>query len=348
MACRRKTTELNTDEMAESANPGEEDLPHDVAAQEKDTRWEEEQADLAFYNKRFNLQQDRVFRVQRAPKNEWQRFIEHRAEVESLAEVASLENVWATTYTPARYEGEFLRESLQPFYSQDQIVDVNALVKGGKEASVYRCRAHPTSGVDWIAAKVYRPRKFRNLSNDAVYREGRHLLTSEDGRPKSVNPRDERIARAVGKKSVFGVEVRHTSWLMYEYTALQILHNAGVSVPEPYGVGENAILMTYIGSKDRAAPTLHEVRLKAGEASSFFEQIIESIAVMLDKGLVHGDLSAYNILYWQGKITFIDFPQVVHAHTNRSAQSILNRDVARVCRYFARYGIQVDSSRGGK
>ena len=65
---------------------------------------------------------------------------------------------------------------------------------------------------------------------------------------------------------------------------------------------------------------------------------------MLENGLVHGDLSAYNILYWRGKITFIDFPQVVNAHSNYSARSILYRDVARVCRYFARYGIRVDAS----
>ncbi len=344
MAFRRNTTELDTNDRAQEVSEREND-PLNAAPRETDRRWEEEEEELAFYAKRFRLPQEREIRVRRAPKNERQRFEDHREEVGTLAEAAGLENVWETTYTPSRYEGGFLQESLQPFYSQDQIVDVNALVKGGKEASVYRCRAHPSSGAEWIAAKVYRPRKFRNLRNDAIYREGRHLLTSEDGRPKSVNPRDGRIARAVGKKSVFGVEVRHTSWLMYEYSALQILHSAGVSVPEPYGVAENAILMAYIGNGGKAAPNLHEVSLESGEASAFFEQVLESIAAMLEKGLVHGDLSAYNILYWQGKITFIDFPQVVNARTNRSAQSILNRDVARVCRYFARYGIPTDSSR---
>lgn len=344
MSFRRKTTELNTDERDKAANEREKE-PLDAATREIDSRWREEEEELAFYTKKFRLPQEREYRLRRPSRNERQRFEEHRAEVEAVTEVAGLENVWETTYTPARYEGGFLKESLQPFYSQDQIIDVNALVKGGKEASVYRCRAHASLDVEWIAAKVYRPRQFRNLRNDAIYREGRNLLTSEDGRPKSVNPRDERIARAVDKRSLFGVGVRHISWLMYEYTALQTLHSAGVSVPEPYGVAENAILMTFIGDERRAAPTLHEVRLEADEASSFFEQVLDSIAVMLEKGLVHGDLSAYNILYWQKKITFIDFPQVVNARTNRSAQSILNRDVARVCRYFARYGIRADAVR---
>jgi len=343
MVYRRKTTDLDAAEWSDEANQREED-PFRAADRKADRRWEEEEEELAFYSKRFGLAQEKEYRTRRPPRNERQRFEEHRAQVETVAEVAGLESVWDTTYTPTRHEGGFLRESLQPFYSQDQIVDVNALVKGGKEASVYRCRAHASMGLEWIAAKVYRPRRFRNLRNDAIYREGRHLLTSEDGRPKSVNPRDARVARAVGKKSLFGVEVRHTSWLMYEYSALQTLHSAGVPVPEPYGAGENAILMAYIGDAGRAAPTLHEVRLEAEEASTFFEQVLESIAVMLENGLVHGDLSAYNILYWRGMITFIDFPQVVNAHSNYSARWILFRDVARVCRYFARYGIRVDAS----
>ena len=344
MLYRRKTTDLDAAEWLDEASEEEND-PLRAADRKADRRWDEEEEELAFYSKRFGLPHEKEYRARRPPRNERQRFEEHRAEVETVAEVAGLETVWETTYTPTRYEGGFLRESLQPFYSQDQIVDVNALVKGGKEANVYRCRAHTSLGLEWIAAKVYRPRKFRNLRNDAIYREGRHLLTSEDGRPKSVNPRDLRVARAVGKKSLFGVEVRHTSWLMYEYTALQTLHSAGVPVPEPYGVGENAILMAYIGDAGRAAPTLHEVRLEAEEASNFFEQVLESIAVMLENGLVHGDLSAYNILYWRGEMTFIDFPQVVNAHSNYSARSILYRDVARVCRYFARYGIRADASR---
>ena len=128
-------------------------------------------------------------------------------------------------------------------------------MKGGKEANVYRCKAHVSVGVEWIAAKVYRPRQFRNLRNDAMYREGRHLLTAEDGRPQAINPRDDRDRREPStKKSVFGAKVRHTSWLMYEFSALQTLHEAGVPVPRPYGVGDNAILMEYIGDEQMAAP----------------------------------------------------------------------------------------------
>ena len=316
----------------------------DVSSQESEMGWEEEEAELEYFERKFRLAEP-TYRNPRMPKNERERFEMHRAEVQQVAEVADLESVWEITYTPARFEGVFLRTSLRPFYQEDQIVDVMAQVKGGKEANVYRCRAHESVGVEWIAAKVYRPRQFRNLRNDALYREGRDLLTAEDGRPQAVKRRDSRTARAVNKKSAFGVQVRHLSWLMYEFSALQTLHEAGVPVPKPYGVGENAILMEFIGDEQMAAPTLHETRLADSEAGPLFERTRRSIAVMLEKGYVHGDLSAFNILYWEGEIKLIDFPQVVDIQGNRSARDVLTRDVERVCQYFSRYGIRQSPNR---
>lgn len=311
---------------------------------EADLAWEEEQAELDYFQRRFGLSQ-RTYRNPRMPKNEKQRFEMHRAEIQALSEFAGLENVWEITYTPARFEGIFLRTSLQPFYEQDQIVDVMAQVKGGKEANVYRCRAHSSMGTEWVAAKVYRPRQFRNLSNDAMYREGRNLLTEEDGRAKAVRPRDDRTGRAVNKKTAFGVQVRHTSWLMYEFSTLQSLYAAGVPVPKPFSAGENAILMEYIGDENMAAPTLHEVRLEDEEAEPLFAVTLQGIATMLQKGFVHGDLSAFNILYWQGDIKLIDFPQVIDIGSNRNAHAVLRRDVTRICQYFGRYGITANPNR---
>ncbi len=318
-------------------------------SEESDDQWEEEQADLEFYERKFGLADPtpsnhrKPYREPR-PMNEQLRFKMHRAQIQALSEVVELDNVWETTYTAARFENIFLKESLHPFYTQDQIVDVMAQVKGGKEANVYLCKAHPSMGVKWIAAKVYRPRQFRNLRNDAMYREGRHLLAAEDGRPQAIKRRDERVARAVKKNSAFGAQVRHTSWLMYEFSALQLMHAAGVPVPRPYGVGENAILMEYVGDEQLAAPTLHEVQLEPHEPGPLFERTREGIAVMLQEGLVHGDLSAYNILYWQGEIKLIDFPQVIYTQGNPSAQIVFKRDVRRVCQYFGRYGIQANAN----
>src|SRR5262249_41243784 len=261
--------------------------------------------------------------------------------VAELAEPTGLEAGFTTSYHPARYEAAWLLDSLQLFYDEQLITDVLAQVKGGKEASVYRCAAHPTTGEALLAAKVYRPRMFRNLRNDKMYRDGRALLTS-DGR--AVKKTDHRIMRAVGKKTAFGAQVQHTSWLMYEYTTIERLHRAGAAVPRPYAAAENAILMTYYGDKRRAAPTLNEVHLAKGEAAVLFEEVLRNIELLLQHGLIHGDLSAYNILYWQGKVVLIDFPQVSDISANSKSDFILRRDIDRVCDYFARQGVRCDST----
>lgn len=244
------------------------------------------------------------------------------------------------SYTPARFEEVWLRSSLRSFYDQDLISDVLAQIKGGKEANVYRCQAHPRTGVELLAAKVYRPRKFRNLANDRVYREGRPILTGE-GRP--VKASDHRIIRAVDKKTDFGVQVQHTSWLMYEYTTLEQLSAAGGAVPKPIAANENAILMGYQGDAYRAAPALHQISLRPREARRLFDEVLRNVELLLQHGLIHGDLSAYNILYWEGQITLIDFPQVASVDTNRNAEDLLRRDVRRVCDYFARQGVPSDA-----
>ncbi len=171
--------------------------------------------------------------------------------ISELAEEAEgLEAGFITTYQPARYEGPFLLEAIRPFYDLDLIVDVLANVKGGKEANVYRCRADPALGVEYLAAKVYRPRRFRNLRNDKMYREGRALLLA-GGREVKANER--RIVHAVQKRTEFGLQVAHSSWLMYEYTTLEKLHRAGAHTPKPFAVSDNAILMQYIGDGTRRA-----------------------------------------------------------------------------------------------
>jgi RIO kinase 1 len=220
------------------------------------------------------------------------------------------------------------------------ISDVLGQVKGGKEASVYRCEGHPATGQALLAAKVYRPRQFRNLRNDAMYRQGREVLKG-DGR--AVKKTDQRIARAVGKKSAFGVQVQHTSWLMYEYTTLERLHTAGAAVPKPWGVNDNAIMMEYIGDEYEAGPALNEVRLDPDEVEPLFRETLRNIELMLNMNLIHGDLSAYNILYWDGKITLIDFPQVSNSRANDKARFILGRDITRVCQYFSGQGLDCDA-----
>ncbi|MES2464064.1 MAG: RIO1 family regulatory kinase/ATPase [Armatimonadota bacterium] len=255
-----------------------------------------------------------------------------------VAETVSLESAVKTTYKPSRHEEGWLQTSISAFYEQNLIRDVLYLVKGGKEANVYCCEAGSAApaGVELLAAKVYRPRAFRNLRNDHVYREGRTVLTSEG---RAVKNSDQRMMRALGKKTDFGAQVQHTSWLMHEYTTLERLSGAGAPVPLPLAASENAVLMGYVGSRTGAAPTLSEVGLEPGEADGLFRSVLKSIESMLCEGVIHGDLSAYNLLYWEGSIRIIDFPQVTDPQTNPHAYTLFTRDVTRVYEYFMRQGV---------
>ncbi len=248
------------------------------------------------------------------------------------------ESVFRPTFTGSRYEREWILDYLGRFYDDKQITDVLGRVKGGKEANVYCCAAHPATGLELIAAKVYRPRAFRQLRNDARYRQGRELL---DERGKTV--RDGGLLHAVRKKTGIGKEAEHVSWVEYEYQALVALWQAGADVPRPISHGNSTILMEYLGQVDAPAPTLHAVTLEPGEVRPIYARLLRNLELMLAQGRIHGDLSAFNVLYWDGQVKLIDFPQVVDTRSNREAFDIFQRDVLRLCQYFRRYGVAADA-----
>ena len=240
------------------------------------------------------------------------------------------------------FEHQWIVEALSGFYYDKLIDDVVRVVKGGKEASVYVCTANPSTGIGLLAAKIYRPRMFRSLKNDAMYREGRGLI-GEEG--KTIHARDKRVARAVKNMTRFGQELRIGSWIGHEYETLALLHAAGADVPRPYACGPGVILMEYLGDDGSPAPTLNNVTLDRDEAHALFERVMRNVEVMLARHRIHADLSAYNILYWDGDITLIDFPQAVDPRLNPHAERLLARDVERVCQYFTRFGVRADAPR---
>jgi RIO kinase 1 len=289
------------------------------------------------------LRTDRKARRSRKPKARHVPKKSHKQVIAELADQATgLEGGFNTTYRPSRYEEGWLLDSLRSFYDRGLINDIIGVVKGGKEASVYRCAADPATGASMLAAKVYRPRQFRNLRNDSMYRQGRAILDPY-GHDHDF-ARDQRVSRAIDKKTAFGMQVRHTSWLMHEYTALERLYESGASVPQPVAASENAILMSYCGDNGTAAPTLNQVDLAYDEAYPLFQQVLHNVDLLLQSNLIHGDLSAYNILYWDGGITLIDFPQVTDLHGNDNAYYILRRDIQRTCEYFSRQGVECDAA----
>jgi RIO kinase 1 len=223
--------------------------------------------------------------------------------------------------------------SAEHFLDEGLITDVLRIVKTGKEASVHLCRANRSmTGEDLLALKVYHPLDRRDFRDESLYRDGEWI-------------KERRIRVALEKKTRFGREVQGAIWVDREWETLRTLAEGGVSVPRPVAATEDAILMTYIGDEGQAAPQLRSYRPDADEAQELFRQVMKAIELMLFRNVVHGDLSPYNVLVWEGTATIIDLPQAVDPRKNRHAERLLERDVTRMCDYFARHGVRSSPER---
>ena len=175
------------------------------------------------------------------------------------------------------------------------------------------------------------------MKNDWFYKQGRNMI-DPDG--KAVL--DGRGLRAIKQHTRHGRRIDMASWCRYEYNVLAECYDTGADVPEPIAHAPNAILMAYVGDETGGAPTLHAVRLEAPEAQPLFDRLLRNVELLLGCHKIHADLSAHNILYWQGRATIIDFPQTVDTHRHPQAYQLLARDVERLCQYFSRHGVSVD------
>lgn len=227
-------------------------------------------------------------------------------------------------------EQDPVQEALEQFFADGLITRILYTVKSGKEATVYCCQADASTGVEMLAAKVYRSRNNRGFKNDAIYQEGRLIL-------------DRHVRRAVQNKSRFGREAQFGMWIDYEFTALNALYKVGADVPRPFARSGSALLMEYLGDRQRAAPSLQSIDLARDEVYAVFDRLMRNIELWLANNYVHADLSAYNVLYWQRQARIIDFPQAVDPRFNPNARVLLERDIDNICRYMARYGLQRDS-----
>lgn len=252
----------------------------------------------------------------------------------------SADSLFDHAFKFSEFELQYLKQSLERFFDERWITRILRNVKGGKEATVYLCQAHPATGLQYIAAKVYRPREHRAMANYDFYRSGQNT----QGRFARAL-RGSRAQRAVLKNSKAGQSLEHTAWLAHEFNLLARLHGKGVSIPEPFAVGNNALLMEFIGDDEFPAPLLQSIRLPKDEARAHFKKILEEMRVMLSLGIIHADLSPYNILFHKNKTVLIDFPQAVDANMHEAAYALLLRDMTKVCKYFSNYGPGYDAEK---
>jgi len=200
---------------------------------------------------------------------------------------------------------------LQPLIDDGVIDEVLRPLKSGKEASVYVVRV----GEDIRCAKVYKDMAQRSFQQRVQYQEGRKV-------------RGSRQARAIGKATKFGRREQEAAWKNTEVDALYQLVDAGVRVPQPHGFFNGVLVMELVVDADgHSAPRLGEVELSPVQARGFHRFLVHQVQKMLCVGLIHGDLSEYNVLVAPDGPVVIDFPQVVSAAGNNAARRMLQRDV---------------------
>ncbi|MSP86275.1 MAG: serine protein kinase RIO [Methylotenera sp.] len=212
-------------------------------------------------------------------------------------------------------------QRLEPLLEDGLIDDVIRQLMSGKEATVYVVRC----GDEVRCAKVYKEANKRSFRQSVDYTEGRKVKNSRQG-------------RAMAKGSKFGRESQEAAWQSAEVDALYRLANAGVRVPEPYNFYEGVLLMELVvDANGNAAPRLNDITFSAEDARRYHRTLIKEVVRMLCAGIVHGDLSEFNILMSVDGPVIIDLPQAVDAAGNNNARSMLERDVTNLSDYFGRF-----------
>jgi RIO kinase 1 len=212
-------------------------------------------------------------------------------------------------------------KGLQDLIDEGVIDQVLRPLKSGKEASVYVVRA----GEDVRCAKVYKDMAQRSFQARVQYQEGRKV-------------RGSRQARAMGKATKFGRKEAEAAWKNAEVDALYQLTAAGVRVPKPYGYFSGVLVMELVtDAEGYSAPRLGEVELSAETAREYHRFLMRQVARMLCVGLIHGDLSEYNVLVGPDGPVIIDLPQVVSASGNNNARTMLRRDVGNITISLSRF-----------
>ena len=213
--------------------------------------------------------------------------------------------------------------------SQGAIDTDLGILKTGKEADVFLLeRADPLAPDEGVvmAAKRYRSTDHRNFHRSAAYTEGRSMKRSRD-------------ERALKRKSTFGRLVAAGEWAVSEWGALNRLWNLGLPVPYPVQIDGTEILMEWITVDGETAPRLAQTRPAPDRLASYYDQLREALATMVQHGLVHGDLSAYNILAAGERLVVIDLPQVVDLVGNPAGMDFLMRDCTNICTWFRSKGL---------
>jgi RIO kinase 1 len=218
------------------------------------------------------------------------------------------------------------------------------VLKTGKEAQVSLVERTGAAGRCLLARKLYLPREVSQkgvleamgvqrssqFRHDVTYREGRQFRKSRD-------------RRAVERMTTHGKALLQERWTNHEHDVMRVLWDGGASVPYPVWYGGDHFDMEYVGDRSEAAPTLARLRPRGAVLDIIWEQLVVNLERVVSAGYAHGDLSAYNLLWWDDTLWLIDFPQAVDIAANPMGLDFLHRDVVNITTWLARQGLDRDA-----
>jgi RIO kinase 1 len=223
---------------------------------------------------------------------------------------------------------KFANDDLNKLSKMGFLDELIAGIKTGKEASVFLGK----NSEGWVAVKVYTDLRVRSFKRDASYRAGRFIG-------------DSRIEKAIQQGSEKGLDAHQILWVQEEFRQMKHLRQHGVSVPQAIAVNGISLIMEFIGDEHgQPAPRISDLNLEQEEAEDAFRQSVQNLKLIVKSGRVHGDYSAFNILWHRGAAVVIDFPQVMEFRNNPNARAFLQRDVRSLCKSFRRQGVKADEA----
>jgi len=260
---------------------------------------------------------------------EFQKFEKIKSKKHKLKGKQSVKQLVSNKENRSDPEAKFANHDLNELCRLGYLDELISGIKTGKEASVYLGK----NSDGFVAVKVYTDLRVRSFRRDDSYRQGRFIG-------------DQRIEKAIEQGSKKGLDAHQILWVQEEFRQMKYLEQHGVTVPKAIAVNGITLLMEFIGDEDGTpAPRIADLKMEKTQAEEAFRQAVLNLKLIVKSGRVHGDYSAFNILWHNEKAIIIDFPQVIEFENNPNANAFLERDIRSLCKSFKKQRVTADEAK---